>query len=353
MGAATAALSWLRPPATIVRGAPTPGSRRRRRTRLVAATTGGAVGQIRAAANRVGVGIAADGALAGCVRLHAHLRQGRLVAATTGGAVGQIRAAANRVGVGIAAHLAGARRRRRRRSRRRRRTRLVAATAGGQSDKSGQRPIGLEWGSQPMEHLLDAFACTSPVPRPPCSSNHWRGSRTSQGSGQSGWSGDRSPPCRGPKVATATESAQASDPPCRSNHWRGSRTSQGSGQSGWSGDRSRWSTCWIGDRSPPCRGPKVATATESAKASDPPCRSNRWRGSRTSQDSGQSGWSGDRSRWSTRWMRSPPERPSPPRGAAAPGPPRRSRPRQRRSPPLRGLRRSRPPARSTPACREP
>ncbi|CAK0837024.1 unnamed protein product [Prorocentrum cordatum] len=30
----------------------------------------------------------------------------------------------------------------------------------GQSDKSGQRPIGLEWGSQPMEHLLDAFACT-------------------------------------------------------------------------------------------------------------------------------------------------------------------------------------------------
>ncbi|CAK0837020.1 unnamed protein product [Prorocentrum cordatum] len=235
MGAATAALSWLRPPATIVRGAPTPGSRRRRRTRLVAATTGGAVGQIRAAANRVGVGIAADGALAGCVRLHAHLRQGRLVAATTGGAVGQIRAAANRVGVGIAAHLAGARRRRRRRSRRRRRTRLVAATAGGQSDKSGQRPIGLEWGSQPMEHLLDAFACTSPVPRPPCSSNHWRGSRTSQGSGQSGWSGDRSPPCRGPKVATATESAQASDPPCRSNHWRGSRTSQGSGQSGWSG----------------------------------------------------------------------------------------------------------------------
>ncbi|CAK0837028.1 unnamed protein product [Prorocentrum cordatum] len=296
MGAATAALSWLRPPATIVRGAPTPGSRRRRRTRLVAATTGGAVGQIRAAANRVGVGIAADGALAGCVRLHAHLRQGRLVAATTGGAVGQIRAAANRVGVGIAAHLAGARRRRRRRSRRRRRTRLVAATAGGQSDKSGQRPIGLEWGSQPMEHLLDAFACTSPVPRPPCSSNHWRGSRTSQGSGQSGWSGDRSPPCR---------------------------------------------------------GPKVATATESAKASDPPCRSNRWRGSRTSQDSGQSGWSGDRSRWSTRWMRSPPERPSPPRGAAAPGPPRRSRPRQRRSPPLRGLRRSRPPARSTPACREP
>ncbi|CAK0837029.1 unnamed protein product [Prorocentrum cordatum] len=181
MGAATAALSWLRPPATIVRGAPTPGSRRRRRTRLVAATTGGAVGQIRAAANRVGVGIAADGALAGCVRLHAHLRQGRLVAATTGGAVGQIRAAANRVGVGIAAHLAGARRRRRRRSRRRRRTRLVAATAGGQSDKSGQRPIGLEWGSQPMEHLLDAFACTSPVPRPPCSSNHWRGSRTSQG----------------------------------------------------------------------------------------------------------------------------------------------------------------------------
>ncbi|CAK0837013.1 unnamed protein product [Prorocentrum cordatum] len=246
MGAATAALSWLRPPATIVRGAPTPGSRRRRRTRLVAATTGGAVGQIRAAANRVGVGIAADGALAGCVRLHAHLRQGRLVAATTGGAVGQIRAAANRVGVGIAAHLAGARRRRRRRSRRRRRTRLVAATAGGQSDKSGQRPIGLEWGSQPMEHLLD-----------------------------------------------------------------------------------------------------------SAKASDPPCRSNRWRGSRTSQDSGQSGWSGDRSRWSTRWMRSPPERPSPPRGAAAPGPPRRSRPRQRRSPPLRGLRRSRPPARSTPACREP
>ncbi|CAK0837016.1 unnamed protein product [Prorocentrum cordatum] len=282
MGAATAALSWLRPPATIVRGAPTPGSRRRRRTRLVAATTGGAVGQIRAAANRVGVGIAADG-----------------------------------------------------------------------------RPIGLEWGSQPMEHLLDAFACTSPVP---------------------------SPPCRGPKVATATESAQASDPPCRSNHWRGSRTSQGSGQSGWSGDRSRWSTCWMrslarahaprppcrsnhwrgsrtnqdsgqsgwsGDRSPPCRGPKVATATESAKASDPPCRSNRWRGSRTSQDSGQSGWSGDRSRWSTRWMRSPPERPSPPRGAAAPGPPRRSRPRQRRSPPLRGLRRSRPPARSTPACREP
>ncbi|CAK0837014.1 unnamed protein product [Prorocentrum cordatum] len=332
MGAATAALSWLRPPATIVRGAPTPGSRRRRRTRLVAATTGGAVGQIRAAANRVGVGIAADGALAGCVRLHAHLRQGRLVAATTGGAVGQIRAAANRVGVGIAAHLAGARRRRRRRSRRRRRTRLVAATAGGQSDKSGQRPIGLEWGSQPMEHLLDAFACTSPVP---------------------------SPPCRGPKVATATESAQASDPPCRSNHWRGSRTSQGSGQSGWSGDRSRWSTCWMRSLarahapSPPCRGPKVATATESAKASDPPCRSNRWRGSRTSQDSGQSGWSGDRSRWSTRWMRSPPERPSPPRGAAAPGPPRRSRPRQRRSPPLRGLRRSRPPARSTPACREP
>ncbi|CAK0837031.1 unnamed protein product [Prorocentrum cordatum] len=257
MGAATAALSWLRPPATIVRGAPTPGSRRRRRTRLVAATTGGAVGQIRAAANRVGVGIAADGALAGCVRLHAHLRQGRLVAATTGGAVGQIRAAANRVGVGIAAHLAGARRRRRRRSRRRRRTRLVAATAGGQSDKSGQRPIG-----------------------------------------------------------------------------------QGSGQSGWSGDRSRWSTCWM-------------RSLARAHAPRPPCRSNHWRGSRTNQDSGQSGWSGDRSRWSTRWMRSPPERPSPPRGAAAPGPPRRSRPRQRRSPPLRGLRRSRPPARSTPACREP
>ncbi|CAK0837021.1 unnamed protein product [Prorocentrum cordatum] len=163
MGAATAALSWLRPPATIVRGAPTPGSRRRRRTRLVAATTGGAVGQIRAAANRVGVGIAADGALAGCVRLHAHLRQGRLVAATTGGAVGQIRAAANRVGVGIAPmeHLLDA----------------FACTSpvprppcvgpalsqqplAGQSDKSGQRPIGLEWGSQPMEHLLDAFACT-------------------------------------------------------------------------------------------------------------------------------------------------------------------------------------------------
>ncbi|CAK0837027.1 unnamed protein product [Prorocentrum cordatum] len=192
MGAATAALSWLRPPATIVRGAPTPGSRRRRRTRLVAATTGGAVGQIRAAANRVGVGIAADGALAGCVRLHAHLRQGRLVAATTGGAVGQIRAAANRHlldafactctcakaalsqqplagqsdksgqrpiglewgsqptlqgpeggdGDGVGEGVGPA---------------LSQQPLAGQSDKSGQRPIGLEWGSQPMEHSLDAF----------------------------------------------------------------------------------------------------------------------------------------------------------------------------------------------------
>ncbi|CAK0837025.1 unnamed protein product [Prorocentrum cordatum] len=178
MGAATAALSWLRPPATIVRGAPTPGSRRRRRTRLVAATTGGAVGQIRAAANRVGVGIAADGALAGCVRLHAHLRQGRLVAATTGGAVGQIRAAANRAalsqqplagqsdksgqrpiglewgsqptlqgpeggdGDGVGEGVGPA---------------LSQQPLAGQSDKSGQRPIGLEWGSQPMEHSLDAF----------------------------------------------------------------------------------------------------------------------------------------------------------------------------------------------------
>jgi len=104
MGAATAALSWLRPPATIVRGAPTPGSRRRRRTRLVAATTGGAVGQVRAAANRVGVGIAAH--LAGARRWRRRRsrrrRRTRLVAATTGGAVGQVRAAANRVGVGIA-----------------------------------------------------------------------------------------------------------------------------------------------------------------------------------------------------------------------------------------------------------